>query len=140
MTRMRLLPTAIAIIAVACGAESPPDAEIVAADSLPSLAPTPEPPPGDPLAEMRRVADAGRIERMYHLLLVNNGPESLVIRAEAGAGDVAVDSVAAGDSVRVDLAVRSDSVTLLAGRPGAVALRRTLRYPADSTRRIELTP
>lgn len=137
--RVALAAIAIAVLAGACTTEPLPDADSAVVDTAPEPPPTPEP-LDDPLAEMRRVDDQDRrLERTYRLLVVNSGLESVVVRAEAGADEVSIDSIMPGDSVRVELAVRSDSVSLIAGRrPGTVELRHVLRYPADSTRRLEI--
>ena len=98
------------------------------------------PPPSDPVAELTRIdSPPSRVERSYRLLFVNSGLRGFVVRADAGAERVHVDSVAAQDSSRVDLVVRADSVQLHLAPIGAAAGDVTvLRYPQDSVRRIEL--
>ena len=127
-----------ALLAVACAAEAPPTADTAAVDTAPGPAPV-QARLVDPLAEMRRVEHGrGRVERTYRLVVVNAGLDTLVVRAEAGAGEVMVDSIAAGDSVRAEIVSRSDSVGLIAGRGGAAEVQRMLRFPADSARRLEI--
>ncbi len=46
--------------------------------------------------------------------LFNGGLDSLEIRADGGAGAVVVDTLAPGDSVRISLETRADSIDLMA--------------------------
>lgn len=58
------------------------------------------------------VADT-TIRRMA-VRIVNRGTGSLIVQADAGAGHVTVDTLSGGDSTRVRLETRADSVRLLA--------------------------
>lgn len=120
-----------------CGGDMGSVEETPAADSLVQTAE--ELPVVDPVGEMRRVdSPVARTSRTYRLLLVNPGPAPVTVRAEAGADTVSVESVAAGDSTRVDLVVRSDSVRLFSAEASRLIRLPTLRFPADSVRRLEL--
>ena len=61
--------------------------------------------------------------RVYRMLLVNALDVPAHVFAAAGAGRVAVDTVPAHDSVRVDIRVRADMVLLEARDAGGVLLR-----------------
>lgn len=120
-----------------CGGDLGSVEETPASDTLVSVAE--EPPVVDPVGEMRRVdSPVARFSRTYRLLLVNPGHAPVTVRAEAGADTVSVESIAAGDSARVDLVVRSDSVRLFSAEASRSIRLPTLRYPADSVRRLEL--
>lgn len=121
----------------ACGKE-PGDMEEVPVVDGPVQA-VEETPRVDPVGEMRRLDEpTAPSSRTYRLLLVNPSGATVEVRAEAGADTVFVESVEAGDSARVDLVVRSDVVRLLSLQASRSTPLPTLRFPADSTRRLEL--
>lgn len=82
--------------------------------------------PEDPLAVfmLDEPTRADTAARRISLRLVNAASSPLAVFAEAGAGRVAVDTIAPGDSVLVDLETRADSVLVsaatLGGQPRGV--------------------
>lgn len=74
----------------------------------------------------------------YPLRLVNRGTARVVVTADAGAGPITLDTVAAGDSVRVDLRMRADSAMLTAESPDGAGADTSLRLARDSLVRWEI--
>ena len=79
----------------------------------------------DPFADfgLGTAVDAEATEsRPLQMWIVNQSGETAVITADAGAGIVVVDTLAAGDSVQVRLETRADSLSLTATGPSGVVL------------------
>lgn len=74
--------------------------------------------------DIDRVSDQGGEERQLALRLRNEGTEDAVVFAEAGAGEVFLDSVEAGSWSRVDLVTRGSAVTLRSARRSGETMHR----------------
>jgi hypothetical protein len=95
--------------------------------------------PDDPFFgfDLDRTVAATTKQREVALRLVNEGLEDVLVFADAGAGEVMVDSISAGDWTRVDLVTRAQAVTLKSTDLRGRILRRVeITVGLDSVRQV----
>jgi len=123
----------LAIVVPACG-DAEPDPEPVAEEATPAdtvlvARDADAPAAEDPFRgfNIGGRGESGHEEKLLALRLQNGGTEDAVVFAEAGAGEVLLDSVPAGRWSRVDLLTHGPVVTL-----------RTARSSGETIHRLEL--
>jgi len=134
----------IGTVTGACAPAEPESTQELAVDTVAvgedsRLPDGPEENPEDPFFgfDLDRTVAATTEQREVLLRMVNEGLEDVLVFADAGAGEVRVDSISAGDWTRVVLVTRSPAVTLrstdLRGR-----ILRIVEIPvgADSVRQV----
>ena len=117
--RSRAALLTFALLAWTCAPAEPEPVEVPAIDSLPADIAF-DPPgcssydPDEPFFgfDLDRTPDAETEQRTLALRLRNDGSEDVLVFADAGAGEVRIDSVAAGTWTRVDLLTRASVVAL----------------------------
>ena len=108
---------------LSCGGPEPdpetPSDETAPADTVVVEREAASPEAEDPFYgfDIDRRGEQGSEERSLALRLQNDGTEDAVVFADAGAGEVFLDSVAAGRWSRVDLVTQGPVVTLRTARP-----------------------
>lgn len=124
--------SALVVVVLAAGCadnESVPPVKTAVDTSLTgSLAEQPSPEPNDsldPLFGFDLDAPAANTSEQHRLALRlrNDGEEDALVFADAGAGEVLVDSVAAGSWSRVDILTRASRVVLRSATPAGRSLR-----------------
>lgn len=89
--------------------------------------------------DIDRVGSEDREEKLVALRLRNDGTEDAVVFADAGAGEVLLDSVEAGAWSRVDLVTRGPAVALRSARPSGQTIQHLdLAVVRDSVIEIRL--
>lgn len=136
-----------ALLACTCAPAEPEPVEIPAIDSLPAdiaFDPPRGPPydPDDPFFgfDLDRTPEAATEQRTLALRLRNDGSEDVLVFADAGAGEVRIDSVAAGAWTRVDLLTRASVVALRSiSLTGRVVRRVEITVGADTVRDVVIS-
>ncbi len=129
-----VLPASV-LLAWTCAPADPEPVEVPAIDTLPAdialdsqSLPTYD--PDDPFFgfDLDGTVAATTEQRHLALRLLNDGSEDVLVYADGGAGEVRIDSVAAGARTRVDLLTRATVVTL-----------RSTSLTGRELRRVEIT-
>ena len=128
------------LLAWTCAPAEPEPVEAPAIDTLPADiafdspgAPTFD--PDDPFFgfDLDRTVATATEQRKLALRLLNEGAEDVLVFADGGAGEVRIDSVAAGAWTRVDLLTRAPVVTLRSiSLSGRVVSRVEITAAADT--------
>ena len=119
--------------------EHEPIVDTLAVGEEPSIPDGPQENPEDPFFgfDLGRTVASTTEQREVALRLVNEGLEDVLVFADAGAGEVRVDSISAGGWARVDLVTRAPVVTLRSTDLGGRFLRRVeITVGSDSVRQV----
>ena len=135
------------LLAWTCAPAEPEPVEAPAIDTLPAdIALEPPDLPAydrdDPFFgfDLDRTAVATAEQRKLALRLLNDGSEDVLVFADGGAGEVRIDSVAAGAWTRVDLLTRASVVTLRSiSLTGEILRRVEIATGADTVRDVVIS-
>lgn len=138
---------ALVLLAWTCAPAEPEPVEIPAIDTLPAdiAHDPPDVPtydPDDPFYgfDLDHTVVAATEQRKLALRLFNDGSEDVLVFADGGAGEVRIDSVAAGAWTRVDLLTRASVITLRStSLTGRVLRRIEIATGADTVRDVVIS-